>query len=52
MKSILVKWHHLDVILKEEESCVSLVPQKAELMWYSSIRESSPMGNKSGGERA
>lgn len=49
MKSILVKWYRQDVILKVEESCVSMIPQKAELMCYSSIRESSPTRNKSGG---
>lgn len=39
-------------LVKGEESCVSPVPQKTELMCYRSIRESSPMGNKSRGERA
>lgn len=49
--NLLVKWHGLDVILKEE-SRVSQAPQKVEFMYYSSIRDSSPARNKSGEERA
>lgn len=52
MKSVLVKGHHLDVLLKGKESYASLGPHKAELMSYSSIKESSPEGNMSRGERA